>query len=295
MTTLIEAIVAGTRYTLTDQNPFWVQSVGAWGMAPGHLLESRGAEQHGTTVEDFRLDPRDLELIIGFAGFDDDLVTPRRTLTSIFQRRATPLSVCFTFDDGTVRQVDGHLNTGLDFARSGLDHNYMLAAAVVHCPDPTFYDPTEAALTFQLGGGTGGAVPTAVPTSVGASTINATTDITYTGNWRSLPSLIRIFGPITNFVLTNNISGNFISAKNGVSIADGAYVDLDCRYGAATAITNTGANWIANLADANDLTVFAILPDPDALGGINSISLTGSSVNADTVVQINYFNRYLAA
>ena len=296
MSTLVEAVVAGTRYALTDNNPFRLESIDLWGMAPGHLLETQGAEQHGTTVEGFRLDPRDVALVIGFDGWDDDLVTPRRTLTQIFQRRASPLSLCFTFADGTVRQIDGHLLSGLGFARAGTDMNAMAAGAVVHCPDPTFYDPTEGAVTFELGAASSaGAVPTPVPTAIGASTINATTAVTYVGTWQSLPNRIRISGPITNFVLTNNTTGDVISAKNAVTIADGHYVDLDCRYGKASAVDYTGANWIANLTDSNDLTVFHFAPDPDAPGGINSISLTGSGVNSDTVVQITYYLRYLGA
>ncbi len=296
MTTQVDAIVAGTTYALTDDAPFRIESVDGWGMAPGHLLESRGAEQHGTTVEGFRLDPRDLELIIGYSGEDATLRAARQSLMSIFQRRTDPLIIRFTYEDGGVRQIDGHLNSGLTLGRSGKDTNAQAAAVVIHCPDPTFYDPTEAALTFELGGGGGsGSVPTPVPTPIGASTIDVTTAVTYDGTAPSAPTLIRITGPITSFVLTNDTTGDNISAKAGVTIAAGAYVDLDCRYGAATAIDQTGANWIANLADADDLTVFHFAPDPEAPGGVNSISLTGTSVNSATNIAINYFLRYLGA
>lgn len=296
MTTTIEVIVAGTTYELTDDDPFRVESVELWGMAPGHLLESRGAEQHGTTIEGFRLDPRDLELIIGFSGEDADLLTAKRALLSIFQRRTEALTMRFTLDDGTVRDIDGHFLSGLTFVRDGKDHNAMRTPVVIHCGDPTFYDPSGESLTFELGGGSGsGVVPLVVPMAVGASTIDATTVVTYAGTWRSAPSLIRITGPITEFVLTNTTTGDVIAAKTGVSIAAGHYVDLDCRYGHATALLDGATNWIANLADANDLTVFHFAAAPEAAGGENSISLTGSGVTDVTNIQISYLDRYIGA
>ena len=297
MATVIAAIVAGTTYTLTDENPFWVQSVEQWGMSPGHNLESRGPEQHGSTFEDFRLDPRDLELIVCFRGVDSTLLANRRTLLTIFQRRTDPILLRFTFDDGTVRQIDGHLATGLSFGRDGRDHDLMRAAVVLRCPDPTFYDPTGAAVTFELGGatGAGGVVPTPVPTEVGASTIDASTPVTYAGTWRSQPSLIRITGPITEFVLTNETTGDDITAKAGVTIAAGDYYDIDCRYGIATVIDSSGVNKVANITDTSELTTFHLAPNPDALGGINSLSLTGSNVTSITKVEITYYNRFLGA
>ena len=297
MTTTVEVIVAGVSYSLSDEDPFFIESIESWGMAPGHLLESRGAEQHGATYNDFRLDPRDLELIICFQGDEEaDLLPNKRQLISIFQRRADPILLRFTFDDASVRQIDCRLAAGLSFGRSGTDHDIMRAAAVLRCPDPTFYDPAGEALTFELGGGSAsGVVPTPVPTDVGASTIAASTAVTYAGTWRSQPTLIRITGPITEFVLTNQTTGDDITAKAGVTIAAGDWYDIDCRYGAATVVDSLGANKIANITDTSELTTFAFLPDPDAPGGINVISLTGSGVTSATQIEIAYYERYLGA
>lgn len=293
MSTVIKAVVAGTTYTLSDQDPFWVEGINP-GMAPGHLLESRGAEQHGATVDGFRLDPRNLELIIGFRGLDSELYTTRATLLRIFQRRADPVIIRFEFDDGSVLQIDGHLANGLTFARDGKDHDYIRAVAVLRCGDPTFYDPTAVALTFSLGGGSGSfAVPLTVPVAVGASTIDASLSVEYDGSWEAAPHLIRITGPITNFVLTNEITGAAIQAKSGVSIAAGHYVDLDCRYGSVSAVDDAGADWIANLDDADDLTVFRLAPDPDAPDGLNILTVTGSSVTSATQVDLSFYTREL--
>src|SRR3990167_10340530 len=125
-----------------------------------------------------------------------------------------------------------------------------------------------------------------VPTEVGASTIDASTPVTYAGTWRSQPSLIRITGPITEFVLTNETTSDDITAKAGVTIAAGDYYDIDCRYGVATVVDSLGANKVANLTDTSELTTFHLAPDPDAPGGINVLSLTGSGVTSVTLVQV---------
>lgn len=292
MTTIIEAIVAGTTYSLTDEDPFWVEGVNP-GMAPGHLLESRGAEQHGSTVEGFRLDPRNLELVLGFQGEDADLFTARALLLRIFQRRADPLLLRFTFDDGSVRQIDGYLASGLQFARDGKDHDTMRAAAVLRCGDPSFYDPTAEALTFTLGGGSGGIIPTPIPTEIGSSVIDASLSVQYDGTWQSAPHLIRITGPITNFALANETTAATIRAKTGVTIAAGHYVDIDCRYGSVSALLDGSSNWIANLDDADDLTVFHLAQDPDAPGGLNTLTVTGTGVTNATQVDVSFYTRYL--
>lgn len=293
MTTIIQAIVGGVTYTLTDQDPLWVESVNP-GMAPGHILESRGAEQHGSTIEGFRLDPRNLEIIFGFRGTEDELRTARALLLRIFQRRTEPVLLRFIFDDGAVRQIDGHLASGLTFARDGKDHDYMRAAAVLRCGDPSFYDPTAEALTFTLGGGSGAfAVPLTVPAAVGSSTLDASIGVEYDGTWESAPHLIRITGPITNFVLTNETTGEAIQAKTGVTISAGDYVDLDTRYGSVSAVDDAGADWIANLDDADDLTVFRLAPDPDAPDGLNVLTVTGTAVTDATKIDLSFYKRFL--
>jgi hypothetical protein len=293
MTTTIEAIVGGTTYSLTDEDPFWVESVNP-GMAPGHLLESRGAEQHGATIEGFRLDPRNLELVIGFQGTDTELFTARATLLRIFQRRAEPVLLRFTLDDDSVYQIDGHLANGLQFARDGRDHDNMRCAVILRCGDPSFYDPTAVALTFTLGGGSGSfTVPLTVPVAVGASTIDASLAVEYDGTWEAAPHLIRITGPITEFVLTNETNGDAIQARAGVSIAAGHYVDIDTRYGSVGVTLDGATDWIANLDDADDLTTFRLDEDPDAPGGINVLTVTGSGVTSATQVDVSYYTRYL--
>ena len=77
MTTTIDVITDGTTTSLTDEDPFFIESIDGVGASPGHLIESRGPQQHGATVEGYRLDPREIEIVVGFLS-EDGLSDPNR-------------------------------------------------------------------------------------------------------------------------------------------------------------------------------------------------------------------------
>src|SRR3972149_5969161 len=82
----LQAIVGATTVSLSDGNPFSL--VGATGMAGAAVrrVVAQGAAQHGDTDKGYRLNPRELEVTIGFqASTDAALDAHRDTLTSIFK------------------------------------------------------------------------------------------------------------------------------------------------------------------------------------------------------------------
>jgi hypothetical protein len=260
-----------------------------------HRISERGPMQHGNSDVGFRLDPRTVKLVLGVDPTTlGDQYTRRATLLSLFGPRTAAIPVRWTLPDGSYRQLDCHYLGDMRFeTRAG--EGYLLKVAVtLGANDPSFYDPTGAALTFALGGGAGTfAVPTPVPTDVGASTIDQSTALTYAGSWLCYPHLVRITGPITDAVVTNSTTGDKLDFT-GTTIAAGDHYDIDCRYGRKTVVDAAGANQIATLTTDSDLATWHISADPDvAPGGINSIRVTGSAASTATKVEISYYNRYL--
>jgi hypothetical protein len=148
-------------------------------------------------------------------------------------------------------------------------------------------------VTFALGGGGGTMeVPTEVPTEIGASDINMTQAVLYTGTWYSFPQ-IRIEGPITDCVITNETTGEKLDFT-GTTIADGDYYLIDTRYGRKSVIDSNGANKISKLTSDSDLATFHLEP-PGAVApdGSNSVRVEGSSIDAGTIVYMTYYRRYL--
>jgi hypothetical protein len=173
--------------------------------------------------------------------------------------------------------------------RQGLAHRAVIALCA---PDPVWYDPTQVAQVFALGGGGGAfAVPLAVPVAVGASTIDQTTMVPYAGSWRSEP-IIRIVGPITNAVITN-LSTDEKLDFTGTTISAGDYYEIDTRFGYKTVKDAAGANKISKLTTDSDLATFHLAPDPEVADGENSINVAGSSANAATAVTVYWYSRFI--
>ncbi len=299
MTTSLTAIQEATETSLSDESLCWVESWDEVGMAPVDRITEQGPQQHGDTDIDFRLRPRLFSLTLGVQGVGAtellalvDLKTRRSRLLNIFKPRLNPLKLRWNFDDGAVRQIDCHYSGEMKMgigARYGL---YQQAPIILRAPDPLFYDPTMQAVTYNLGGGSGGfAVPTPVPTAIGASTIDQTRIIGYLGDFLENP-IVLVRGPITAAIVRSSTTGEEL-AFTGYTIAAGVTVTIDTRYGVKTVIDSNGVSRIDKLTDDSDLATFHLAADPDAPLGDNSIRVTGSGVTTATEIFLQYYNRYV--
>ena len=130
-------------------------------------------------------------------------------------------------------------------------------------------------------------VPLEIPHPVGASTIDITQNVNYTGTWHSFPHKIRITGPITNPIVTN-LTTDEVLDFTGITIAAGDYYDLDLRYGYKTVVDDDGVSVLDELTAASDLAAWHLKAET-----INSIQVEGTAVTVATKVEISYFTRYL--
>jgi hypothetical protein len=289
----VYAIVGGTEYPFNDDADlavFWGED--GLGSAPLHRLNERGPLQHGETDRGFRLDPRQVTYIFHIKGTDPaDLWSKRRQMTQIFGP-ANLITMRHELPDGSVRCLDGYYVGGLSMSANDRLYRYQRVAVTLRAPDPSLYDPETLAETFQLGGGSDALViPMTIPMVVGASEIDATQEFNYSGTWLSYP-MIRITGPITDCVITNESTGEKLDFT-GVTIAAGHYYDIDLRYGHKTVLLDGVTNKLADLSTDSDLATFHLAPHPEALGGVNSIRVVGSNVTETSKVEIVVFKRYI--
>jgi hypothetical protein len=180
--------------------------------------------------------------------------------------------------------------TAASTEREGLAQS---VGVTLRAADPSFYDPVAVDINFGIaGGGTGTPVPTPVPTPVGASTVNQSIGVIYTGTWYSFP-MIRITGPLEDAVITNETTGEKLDFT-GTTIANGDYYLIDTRYGRKSVVDSSGVNKVGDLTDDSDLGTFHLEPDGAiAPGGANSLRVTGDSLSQVSAVEMTYFNRYL--
>lgn len=293
LVTSLELIRGGVTLDISDEVSYIHERNDGFGMTPLHRLNERGPLQDGVTDLGYRLDPRTINLVIPTIGDTwSDRYTRRQELLRILAPGNDVVKVKFTDPAGSVYQIDGYCIAGPLFGSQDMWGNDFKAAFTLYCPDPTWYDPDAQSVIYQLGGGGDTMlVPTVIPMTIGGSTIDVSQTITYTGTYKSYP-VIRITGPITDCVITNNVTGYKLDFT-GVTIGAGAWYEIDCRYGHKTVENNSGVNKIADLTNDSDLSEFAVVNDDPLSSFDNSISVSGSSITAATKVTIVYYNRFI--
>jgi hypothetical protein len=129
-----------------------------------------------------------------------------------------------------------------------------------------------------------------------------TVDIDYAGLSRlGAPEYprFRILGPITDPMLTNETTGEVIdlSDNGGIVLADPTeWIDIDLTD--KTMLDQDGNSVDQYLTVASDLATWHLaaagerLPSGAYCTGTNTIRVTGSGINSDTVVVMSYFDRY---
>jgi hypothetical protein len=288
----LSAIVNNVSYSLDDGTYcYWTGDDGL-GMAPMHRLSERGPLQHGITDRGYRLDPRTVRLVLDItASTQADWESKRSSLLDIFKPSNTAMALELAFSAATYR-LDCHYIGQMTMPSSERYRWNQTVLVELLAPDPTFYNPTLVESFFALGGGEDKLeVPMEVPMKVGTTSLNSSKTITYTGDFRAYP-IITVYGPITSPVITNATTGDKLDFT-GTTIAAGDWYEIDCRYGYKTVVDQDDANVISNLTDDSDIATFSIEPDPDATDGINTLTVTGTSVTAATNVRVAYYTRFL--
>ncbi len=289
---ILEAIVNGRTFVLTERSLCTVRAVEGVGPAPLHRLEQRGPLQHGVSDVGMRLDARVVTLLLMLWGESRlDLERRRQALTAVFPPDEV-IQLRWTLESGAVRQLDCRLvDMPLAFERE----NFLtqLTAAALKAADPTFYDPAGAAAAFLPASGSGaGSVPMPVPHEVGSASIQQTTVIRYPGTWIAYP-VIRVTGPITDAKITHEGSGDVLDF-DGLTLGSGEWIEIDCRYGRKTVIDQAGVNRLEDLTQDSDLATFHL---ERARAGEtereNVVTVSGSGAGVGTRVDMTYYHRYL--
>jgi len=131
--------------------------------------------------------------------------------------------------------------------------------------------------------------PITFPITFGTSdTFLTTGTITYQGTWRSYP-IITLNGPYDRAVITNVEAG--VALFMSVAIAAGEQRIIDLTPGSQSIVDANGVNKFSDLGAGSNLIDFAIYPDPEVSGGVQTITVqlvgqVGGSAS------ISYYERY---
>lgn len=286
-----QLIRGSTTLDISDLVKYHVVEFDNFGMSPVRRLTQRGPLQNGDTDVGYRLDPRTMRIIINAYGTSAATYHSRREeLLSVLKPGASsdPVKLRWTYNGTTQRQIDCHISGGLEMGSASFLANKFRDVIELRASDPTWYDPVGGSIVFaQTGGGTPLPVPMLVPFTFGASTLNASETISLSdvNAWDTFP-IIYVTGPITNLILTNNATGDVLDFT-GSSIGAGVTYTIDLRYGYKTVIDSTSTNRISQLTSSSNIATWRLVP------GSNSISASGTSIDANTRIYLQYNTRYI--
>lgn len=296
MTVQIDLIVAGQTHAASGGNPWHYITLTGNGVGPVQRHEESRPQRHGSTDLGFTVTKRYLNLALmcrgatlaAVDGYRDDLEAILTPSVS------TPILFRITRDNGTVRQINVHMEGLTPFDHTFEDRLGASQKTVVRfgCPDPIFYDPVLKQFLMIISG-SGLAVPTPVPTTFDLlGTANIAETLTYNGTFPEYPTIL-IAGPITDPVLTNVSTGKVLDFT-GTTISDGEAYTITLNPDEKGIESDVDGDRIQDLTDDSDFNTWALVGAPEVANGENSIRLQGSSVGANTLAIISYYERYIA-
>jgi len=271
-----------------------------FGMAPLTYLQDRGAFQNGVTVRDYRLQPRSIDLFPFERGckrqdFWDSLGTLSDSVRPNRGLPGTVGKILVVLPDFSQREIDALIvdsPVGSWDYQGSLQTSDMRESLRFFCPDPVWRDPTAATEDFTVNVSADSCLPQCMPFCISATgIISDTLDITYTGTWKTYPT-ITIIGGLAFPVISNLTTGQTIELDYTISIGETVTIALSEQIDTIT--NNFGQNLIGTVKDQNDLSTFSIEVDPIAPGGVNTIQVIGSGATGGaTGITVSYQTRYL--
>lgn len=313
---LLTASVGGLTYDLNETRLRLLDY--DLGPAANARLSQRPPGQVGDTDLGFVAAPRFMHLFWAIAGGDlAGYRAMRGRMMEVWKARDND-PVLLTFDWGIFqRACYANLDGPLLF--SDRLEAVERVSGVFKANDPRLFDPTIRTAIFNLagaGGSTSGwEIPWEIPWEIGTDTLNASVTILYAPDETGLAGsrlgavefpVIRIYGPITNPVVTNETTGEVLDLSDGggLTLADESeWVELDLanppRRDAKTVLDQDGASASHYLTPESDLFSWHLAPAGEKLpagnyaDGMNTIRVTGEDVTAVTRVVMNYYDRYV--
>lgn len=283
-------IVSGNETSLSDGVLCRLDKWDGLGLNVIARLASQGAQQRGDTDRGFRVQARFVTLVFVIVGQgsipEADLDEKRGQLLRLVRATGVPPVLKFTKRSGEVKYL------AVEFVKHEVNDRFARArekvGVVFKASEPDFYLLPGYDATFgQSGGGDGGEIPMEVPWGVGTDVLDETLAVAYGGSAPTFPT-IRITGPIEDALFENEAIGEKIDFE-GLTIAEGDYVDIDLRYGYKRVLDQDGV-YVQASADS-DLATFRLAPDPEAPGGVNGLRISGTGVNAVTKVEVSWVER----
>lgn len=284
----------GNELFFTDDD-FKLLAYGNLGAPPTEFITRRGYKQDGATEVDYLLQQRTVSVELWrSAACDRQTYWDNRAALHEFLRpnRNGPLTFTLRTPNGNLRSIIVRADPGLVFASQDNNNNWNVREQLDFTAfDPLFFNTSQSAIALASAVQTQLIFPITFPITFGSSDLYLTTgSITYGGTWKSYP-IITLTGPYTRAVITNQATA--VSIFMSVAILAGEQRIIDLAQGAQSITDASGNNKFSDLGAGSNLIDFALLPDPEVAGGIQTITIQlVDGVNGSSGASLSYYERF---
>lgn len=302
-------------YTSPDGLQYWfdgrVIEHSGIGMEPLKFIEDFGPQQDGSTVRDWRINPRTISLEIFLEG-DACCETRGEQLSTIINtirpnrgsNRSKNGWLGFLNDSQVLVEIPVFYKQGLtgDYKYNGDVGRWQVSEAVqFYCSDPIWRVSKKNVelVTFEEGSCLGDCI--------GSSQIVGANDefcvesgvfifftIDYSGTWDGDQIDIALSGLMAEPTIINNTTGKTIQLN--YVIPDGETVLIQIRPEFVTVANNKGNNLIGSITSLSDLVDFVIESEGEiSPDGLNYIVVYFLGAGSNTSVELGYWTRHISA
>lgn len=265
---------------------------------------TRGPFQHGFNVLGMREPQREIDLTLRWnACSRDEFWDMRHSLINFLRPNRTDINnsspgvLRRVLSNGEIFDLDCYLTKGpLWKYPRGWDHWSVQESLKFTAFNPILYNPTtksQLVQDFTPAVDPDIIIPLEFEFIFGETSPSITKAITinYLGNWESFPAII-ITGPYEGITIQHQTTLAKV-ALSGYSSPAGETTTIDLTYGRKTILTNSGVSLLGYVTNDSDLSAFSIQPEPEVAGGVNIFDVVVISGSADTLVQMQYKDRYI--
>lgn len=266
---------------------------GNFGAPPTNFITRSGYKQNGSTEIDYLLGEREFELEFWRADACSrvEYWQNRAALLEYFRpNRGGAMTMTVTRPDSTQRSLTVRATPGFVYEAMRSNDWNVRERISFRAFDPIWFDPTINSISIVSSISNDLVFPITFPIQFGASGLLFTQAITYTGTWKSFPTLT-LTGPYTSVTISNLTTG--VSIFLTVPILTGESRILDLTPGSQSLIDGNGDDAFSNLGPTSNLVDFNLRPDPEVSGGIQTIQAVLYGASGAAGFSISYYNRYI--
>lgn len=266
---------------------------GNFGLPSTNYITRQGYKQHGVTEVDYILGQRDFEIDFWRAPACDRVTywANRAELVNFFRpNRNGQITFTVIQPDGSKRALMVRATPGFVFNAEQNNHWDIRETVSFNAFDPIWFDPALNSLSIVSSISNDLVFPITFPIQFGASGLLFTTSITYTGTWKSYPTLT-LTGPYTSATISNLTTG--VSIFLTVPILAGESRILDLTPGNQSLVDGNGDDAFGDLGPTSNLVDFNLRPDPEVSGGIQTIQAILYGASGAAGFSISYYDKYI--